>query len=661
MVRSRALALTSAATLFCATGAFAQPAQQSRGLKNLSLEELANVEITTATKQPEPVLNTPAAVHVITREDIRRSGATTLPDVLRLAPGLTVSQSDSNRWAVGVRGFADIFSKNVLVLIDGRSVYTPLVGGVHWAIQDVLLPDVDRIEVIRGPGGSVWGANAVNGVINIITRTAADTQGLRITGAAGSVEHGLVSARYGGGSGALQYRVHAKAFTRGPQYHASGPEFDDWNSVQGGFRADWRPTGIDTLTVSGDAYSTRVGERAEISTFTPVSSGFVDGTIDLTGGHVIVDWQRRLASGTRTRFHSYFDRTNRDGFTFGEVRNTWDSDFSIRFAPFGRHELTSGVNGRVSPSTITQRVPALAFVPPEHTHKVLSGFVHDSIALVRDRVSAGAGLKVEYNNYTGTELLPSAQVLWTPDSRQRLWGALTRAVRTPSRFERDLRLQVLIDPAAPVYVSLEGNQAFDAESVLGGELGYRRLVTNTLYVDVVVFDNQYDGLAGLGEPGVALAAAPIPHVRVTFPFANAVDGHSRGVEISPDWKPQPFWRLSGSYSYLHLSLRNRAGLTNPNFRDTYLGSSPTHQVRAQSRIDLGRGVEIDHTYRYVSALRAGPVPAYHSLDARVGWHPNTRLELAVVGQNLLAPRHAELGAASTQIRRSAYVQLTMFR
>jgi iron complex outermembrane receptor protein len=657
--------LAALVVLMPAAPAAAQSVGQTAAvqLKRLSLEELGQVVVTSVTKEPERVRGTAAAIYVITQDDIRRSGATTLPDVLRLAPGLIVSQSDSNRWAVGIRGLADIFSKDVLVMIDGRSAYTPLVGGVHWAIQDVVLADVEQIEVIRGPGGSLWGANAVNGVINVITKGAADTQGVRVGATAGSVEHGRVSVRYGGTIGnRAHYRLYAKGLDRGAQFHPDGTSFDAWRSGQAGFRTDWKRGDAGSVTFSGDIYKTRTGERAQVSYYTPPSVSDVDGTLDLTGGNLLVRWERRTRAGSRTRFQAYYDHTDRGGFTFRERRDTVDADFNMRLGPMmKRHELAWGLGTRISPSTVTQVVPTLNFLPNSRTNTLASAFVQDDISLVRDRLSLSAGTKLEHNNYTGLELLPSARLLWTAGRRHSVWTSITRSVRTPSRFERDLSFQVLLDPKTPVYLGITGSPDFDAETVLGAEAGYRSALSKNLYLDFALFDNRYHGLAGLGAPVTSLETLPISHVLVTFPFANGVEAKTRGFEIAPDWKPVPFWQLKGSYSYLHLTADNLPGFSNTSLRDNYRGQSPAHQARLQSRLDLPGRFELDHTYRFVSRLVSQHVPAYHSLDVRFGWHASDSLELLVTGQNLLHPHHPEFNAVPVEIRRSAYAGVAWTR
>jgi iron complex outermembrane recepter protein len=639
------------------------PARQASSLKALSLDELGSIEVTTASKVPETVWQTDAAIHVITQDDIRRSGATTLPDALRLAPGVIVNQSDASRWAVGIRGFADIFSKSVLVLIDGRSVYTPLVGGVHWAIQELLLADVERIEVIRGPGGSLWGANAMNGIINVITKRASDTPGLRVTAAGGTVEQGRVSARFGGGNNRnLDYRVYGRWVTRGHQYHADNANFDDWHSTQAGFRTDWEPTLEDAVTLSGDIYRTRVGERSLVATFTPVGQSAVDGRIDLTGANLIARWQRAIG-GAQTRLQAYYDRTNRNGFTFTELRNTFDIDFNARLPKWGRHVLSSGGGARFSPSSTTQVTQTLRFVPADRTHMLYSGFVHDDIQ-VRPKLMLAAGVKVEHNSYTGAEVLPSARVLWTPDRQQSLWAGVTRSVRTPSRFDRDLDFSIVVDPAVPLYAAVVGSSQFDTETMLGLEAGYRKLVTKELYVDAAVFSNSYDRLSGIGAALPAtFETSPIPYVRLPLPFANTVEARTRGFELTPDWKPLPAWQLKGSYAYLWLSAEGRPGFTGPTAGDSYEASGPRHQLKVQSRFDV-RSVQFDQMYRYSSRLGAGVDP-YHTLDARIAGRLAPRMELALVGQNLLQAHHTQFNPdnlpSPVEIRRSVYVQLVVTR
>lgn len=509
--------LTSSLTAQVKTAAL-----QDKGLKDFSLEELGEIAVTGVDKQPEQVWNTPAAIYVITAEDIRRSGATTLPDVLRLAPGVIVNELDSNRWAVGIRGFADTLSKGMLVLIDGRNVYSPLQGGVHWAAQDLVLRDIERIEVIRGPGGTIWGANAVNGVINIITKSAQQRRGMELTLAGGTVELGRVSFSYGSSGGpTMDYRIYGKWFTRGPQFHTDNADWDDWRSGQGGFRIDWSATQNDSILFTGDIYKTLTGQRSRISRFVPVAVETVEANVDLSGGNLNAAWTRNFAGGSVLQLKAYFDRTRRDSPTFIETRNTVDVDLNHNLARWRRNDFSWGAGFRVSPSSFEQTIPTLTFVPEDKTYGLASFFAQDRIHIVPSRFALTIGSKFEYNNYSGMEYQPSVRLLWTPGSNQSVWGSVARAVRTPSRLERDIRLIVLTNPAVPLYASLEGTPDYKAEPMLSYEAGYRRLITPAFYLDFAAFHNDYDKVLGFGNFVFTNETDPVPHTVSPCPLSMA--------------------------------------------------------------------------------------------------------------------------------------------
>jgi iron complex outermembrane recepter protein len=658
MIESLTLAVAAAAVVL----AVPTPAEEKGRLTELSLEELGSLEVTSASKQPEQVWRTAAAIHVITREDIRRSGATTLPEVLRLAPGVEVARIDTTHWSVGVRGFGDQFSKSVLVLMDGRSVYTPLFAGVLWAVQETPLEDVERIEVIRGPGGTIWGANAVNGVINIITRRARDTHGPLAAAAGGSVDHALGVFRYGGGNGkGFDYRVYGKGFQRGPQFHQDGTDFDDWRMAQAGFQAAWtRPDG-DGLTLQGDAYLGRVGQSVSLASFTPPSQTVVYDPLDVSGGNLLAHWTRKWSGGGAVSLQAYYDRTRLSGPQIDETRNTFDVDFIHHLSTLGRHGLTWGLGARVSPSTFTPTVATLDFLPHELTNSVYTAFLQDEIDLVRERLRLTVGSKVEHNNYTGFEVQPSLRVLWTIGPRQAAWAAVTRAVRTPSRIERDFRLNAFLRASPLTYLQIDGSPEFQSERLLGYEAGYRVLAGSRVYLDVAAFHNDYDDLAAFGAGSLSLDPLPSPpHVTLHFPFANGMRGATNGFEISPEWKPADWWRVSGSYSYLRLDLENVPGNEDTGAVETAEGSSPRHLVAVASRMDLGHGLELDVGYRYASALPARSVEAYGTVNARVGWWIRPGLEVSLAGQNLLQPWHLEFGhdpPPAVGIRRSVYARV----
>jgi len=637
------------------------PAASSQPLKELSLEQLGNVEVTTVSKEPEEVWKTPAAIYVITQEDIRRSGARTLADALRLAPGVEVSQIDSDKWAVGIRGFEGRLSKSVLVLIDGRSVYTPLFAGVYWEVQDTLLSDIDRIEVIRGPGGTIWGSNAVNGVINIITKSAKLTHGIKVLAGGGDVDQGFGSIRYGAGGKNFGYRVYGKWFTNGPEYHSDGHNFDAWRSGQAGFRSDWDVTPRDNLTLEGDAYETIAGQRLGISYFNPPELLDLEANGHFFGQDLVGRWQRSLRSGSDLQLQVYYDRTDRRDLNYREIRNTFDVDF-IHHLVLPRQNLIWGLGMRISPSHYFQTVPSVDFEPHHQTYNIFSGFIQDEIALLPNRLFFTLGTKLEHNTFSGFEVQPSGRLLWTPSAHQSFWAAATRAVRTPSRIENNFSFSDLAVPSLPLYLRLIGDGDFSPEQLVGYEAGYRQFLKPSVYLDIATYYNNYDDLLSVENqvPFVEDDPGP-PHLVLPLYLRNGILAITRGVEISPVWRPVPWWQLKGSYSYMHLTARNKATSDDASTVKQLEGDSPQHTVSVQSFLDLSKYFQFDLDFRYVSALPDQKVAAYSTADARLGWRVRKSLDLSLVGQNLFQPRHAEYGGDPgplVEIRRGAYVRLT---
>jgi iron complex outermembrane recepter protein len=630
-------------------------------LKQLSLAQLGNVEVTATSKEPETVWRTPAAIYVITQEDIRRSGATSIPEVLRLAPGVEVARIDSSQWSVGIRGFGNSFSKSVLVLIDGRSVYTPLFAGVYWDVQNVLLEDVERIEVIRGPGGTVWGVNAVNGVINIITKSSKDTHGGLAAVSGGNVERGNGRFRYGGGYGTnVSYRVYGMAFGRAPGFHSDGDNFDDWQMGQGGFRVDWDNQKRDTLTLQGDLYKGNVGQRVNIGYYSPPASINVVGSQDVSGGNILGRWRRTMDAGD-IQVQAYYDRTYRLGPQLGETRNTFDLDFIHHITLLPRQDFIWGVGARWSPSDFIQTVATVDFLPHHQSDNIYSAFLQDQIKLVQDKLALTVGSKFEHNIYTGWELQPSARLLWTPNSHETIWASVSRAVSTPSRIDENLQLTGFTTTPLPIFLKIAGNPNFHSETLLGYELGYRRLITPRLYVDVSLFHNNYNNLTSFGEFALSVESNPSPaHLLLTLPWANGIMGSTNGGEIAPDWKATRWLELKASYSYVSLDLKNRPGNTDVGTLASDQRSSPRHQVVVQSMFNLPKRFEFDPTYRFVSALPAQSVKSYSTMDLRFGWHFAGNVEASVVGQNLFQPNHMEFGFSPgpmVGVSRSVYGQI----
>jgi len=639
-----------------------QPGQSNgEPLKQLSLAELGNVEVTTASKEPERIWKTSAAIFVLTQDDIRRSGATSIPEVLRLVPGVEVARINSNQWSVNIRGLGSGFSKAVLVLIDGRSVYTPLYAGVYWDVQNVLLDDVERIEVIRGPGGTIWGSNAVNGVINIITKNAKDTRGSYASTSGGNVDQNESGVRYGGAHGNnLNYRAYAMGFGQSPEFHRGGGNYDAWQLGQAGFRTDSQLTDRDTLTVQGDLYKGNVGQQVAVAYYSPPAQLTVNGTQDVSGGNLLGRWRHELSGKSDVQVQAYYDRTYRLGPDLGEARNTFDIDLIHHFILGQRNEVIWGLGARWSPSNFIQTVATLNFLPHHEDDNIYSAFVQDQIAILQNRLWLTVGSKFEHNIFTGWENEPSARLLWTPTSHQTLWAAVTRAVRTPSRIDEDLQLSGLGQANPPEFFCICDNRQFVSETLVGYEAGYRKLVSSRVYVDIAGFHNKYNDLASYGDESISIVASPPPpYTLISLRALNGIMGSSNGGEISPDWKVNHWMDFKATYSYVSLDFEDKPTHTKTSQVSSYEGSSPHNEATAQILFHLPKGLEFDPTYRYVGALPALGMNAYQTADVRVGWHFAKEFELSLTGQNLFQPRHAEFGPVL--VERSGYAQITWRR
>ena len=637
-------------------------------LKNLSLEELSQIEVTTPSKTPTRAFQSAAAITVITGEDIKRSGALSIPEALRLAPGVEVARIDGNKWSIGIRGFGSRLSRSVLVMIDGRTVYTPLFAGTYWEVQDTLMEDIDRIEVIRGPGGTIWGPNAVNGVINVITKDARDTKGTLASVGGGNEEQGFANFRYGGGDKQFGYRIYGKAFTRSPEIHSDGRNFDDWRAAQTGMRMDWTNRHQDTFTVQGDLYDEEAGERVQATSYTQPYSQIIDGNALLSGGNIMGRWARVLSDGNDIQIQTYYDRTNRHEPNFGENRNSFDVDFLQRLRLPARQQISWGLGARVGPVHDIEVISGLTFLPSDRTDYLLTGFLQDDIGLIEQRLTLTLGTKVLRTNFTDVSLEPSARLLWTPTQQDTLWAAFTHGLRTPSDAEENFDLSGFIGTApngTPIFARFNANPSFAAEQLNGYELGYRRLLGRKIYLDIATFYNHYHDLFDEEIAGpIAPEATPAPaHLLLPAQFRNGLRGATEGGEIAPEWRPTTFWRLRGSYSYLHMNLGKAPGSGDIGTAPTIEGSSPGHEVTAQSSIDIKKSFQFDLAYRFISALPGQLVPSYSTGDARLAWRRG-QVELSLVGRNLLQPSHFESGGDPgplVAIKRSVYAKIAWTR
>lgn len=648
-------------------------AGEFKSLLPLSLEELINIQVTSVSKTPEKAREAPAAIHVITGEDIRRSGATSIPEALRMVPGMNVARLTAKQWAVSSRGFNDVFANKLLVLIDGRSVYSPLFAGVFWEQQDTLLEDIERIEVIRGPGATLWGANAVNGVINVITKSARDTQGGLVTAGAGTEEVGFGGVRYGGKPAKnIAIRGYAKYFERDDQALAHGKDAaDEWRMGRGGFRLDWDASPDDLATFQGDIYSGSVGETTQTALLAPPFSRKNTGDNNIAGGNVLARWSHVFSKSSNMQLQAYYERTDREdvGIIRHESTDIVDLDFQHQFAWGERQKVVWGAGYRLASDSIEPGALA-SFNPASRTTNLFNLFVQDEIALLKDKLALTLGSKFEHNDYSGFEIQPSARLLWTPHRRHTVWASVSRAVRSPSRSDQDVRANVAalppgaLGPGSPLaVVSVFGDRDFKSEELIAYELGYRVQPHRNLSLDFAGFVNTYDSLQTFerGAPFPEGSPAP-PHLVIPTIRSNKMTGETCGGEAVATWQAQKWWRLSGTYSFLSMQLHTDPGSTDA-AAEAPEGQSPRNQFMLRSLMDLPHNIELDCTLRYVDRLPDIKVPSYLEADVRVGWKPTKKLELSIVGQNLFDNQHPEFnrGAVfpSTEVQRSAYFKLTL--
>jgi iron complex outermembrane receptor protein len=640
----------------------ASSGQTARDLRGLSLEELMRLNTTTMSRTPQARDVTPASVYVITDEDIGRSGAVSLPQLLRRVPGLHAARIDGSRWAMGIRGFTGRLARAMLVMIDGRPVYSPLFAGTYWEVQDVLLEDIERIEVVRGPGGSLWGANAVTGIINIIRKSAAETRGELVTAAVGNETPGLIGARYGGGDGtAFNYRLSGRFMAHDAAFHADGADFDSGTMADGGFRVDWSE-GPHDVTLQGDLYRTVIGQRDAVSTYVPPSRVVVESDDPLAGGNLLARWEHRGASGRTSRLQAYFDRTTRDETAFDERRNTGEIDFQSWERLGVRHELVWGAGYRVTAGT-ANTAGTLRFFPPERTDHLLTGFIQDDFALVPQRLRVIGGVKLEHNGYSGLEAQPGVRLLWTPRDRHALSASVIRSVRTPSRVEHDFSTGNLLDPGGPLFVRLDPNPDFAPEKLVAYEAGYYGRPFEELVTSVAVFYNRHDDVLStevfdqIVDPAIDATVIPVK-------LGNGLHGSSYGFEVDADAQVTPWSRVRAAYSWLRVALQPRPMSTDTAAEAINEGSSPRHQAQLQAMIDLPGNWEADWFLRYVSALPSPGVDAYATSDLRVAWQMTPELEWFAVGRNLHHDHRLEFvtdAFAVTEIERAVLFGLRWMR
>jgi len=649
-------------TAFASVPALGAEESSSAEVLDLPLERLMDVSVVSASRKSQSLSDVSSAVFVINQEDIRHSGATTIPDLLRMVPGVQVASIDGNSWAVSIRGFNGTFANKLLVMIDGRSVYTPLYGGVFWDVQDTMFDNIERIEVIRGSGSTMWGANAVNGVINIITKNAQDTKGGLVTGLIGSQGNGSVGARYGAAvSDSANYRLYLKNIDGGDTFSDTTGVRDYLRVTRGGFRLDSAPSSSLNLTLQGDAYGGREGKTANIPTFSFPYHDILKGSSGLFGANILsrLDWLQSETS--KFSLQLYYDRTARSTDLVKEYRDTADIDLQHNLRLNDSHEITWGAGYRFlhdhTPGSTT-----FILTPESRSDSLLNLFAQDEITLLPDTLRFILGSKLEHSEFSGWELEPSAKLSWTPSKGYSLWASVSRSVRTPTRGEQDATIALTVIPAAPPLpqsvIVLAGNREVSAESLLAYELGFRADLSETLSVDLSSYYNQYRKVI---NPTRGAIFSQNGSLLVPYIFTNQLRYDSTGAELSFQWQPREWWKLKGGYAFIRFfgdDLDNSMAVK----------ATPTHQATLRSLFAVTRNIDFDLWARYVGAnhysLTSGVVeiPAYPTLDARLAWRPMAGVEISLVGRNLIQRRHLEtvsdLSIVRHEVERTMYGQVS---
>ncbi|WP_051308961.1 TonB-dependent receptor plug domain-containing protein [Desulfogranum japonicum] len=621
-------------------------------LKSLSIEQLLQTEIVSVSKRSEQLFDAAAAVTVITQEDLQRAGIRTLPDALRLAPGIQVSHLDANRWAISSRGFADYFSNKLLVLIDGRSVYTPLFSGVYWNGQDTMIEDIERIEIIRGPGATVWGANAVNGVINIITKKPEDTQGALLVAEVGNIDQPTAAARYGGQIGDRgYYRVYAKTSNRSEYSTEQGDDaYDGWQQLRSGFTAQWNGGEENTFTVTGDVYRGKADAMLTLSGYLEApyeQTSLV--TEEYSGTNILGRWNHAFSHRSSAELQLYYDHTERDQYVIDETRDTLDVEFKHHWNPHTMHEVVWGVGYRLTSDSLTE-TENMSFEPDSQTDNLFNTFIQDDIMLIDDTFWVTLGSKFEHNDYSGFEFQPSMRARYKFSAERLLWASVSRAVHTPSRVDYGVSSNIgslVFDHEAltansggmPSIIRLLGNENFDSEELIAYEAGYRWQPLHDLSLDIAAFYNDYDKLRSTDLGAYFVETNPYPpHLVIPQIISNSIEGQTYGLEFQVSWKPVEWLKFIAAYSWLQMDLQFTDQVLEGEPSDMDL--SPNHQFSVRSYIDLPHNVSLDSEVYYVSELDNN-VSEYLRVDLRCGWQPTEALQVSMNIENLFDEGHVE--------------------
>ncbi len=670
MIRAAVLVLCM---MTMATGANAQSSLADNNaeidyLKGLPLEDLLQTTIISASKKSETLFDTASAVFVITQEDLRRTGARNIPEALRMVPGLQVAQIDVSRWAITSRGFADWFSNKLLVMVDGRSVYSPIFSGVHWDVQDIIMADIERIEVIRGPGAVVWGANAVNGVINIITKSASETLAGMVNIGIGTHEQPLVETRYGARIADMtDVRLFAKGFRREPfNKKTNGESLDAWQHLQAGFRADWQADSQNDFTLDGRVYDGEAGLKTINSGFlAPPYTRMIEAIETFSGGHLLSRWIRRMSEASELSLQAYYDTNRRNLVILDEARHAIDVEMKHHWNPDGRHDLVWGVGYRWLSDDISGTEKG-GIEPDSSNTSLWNAFVQDDITLLTDQLWLTLGSKFEYNEYTGFEYQPSARARAKLKEGHILWAAVSRAVRMPARSEHGLsanQATIVLPTGTLAIVRMLGSKDFDSEVLIAYETGYRWRSKPRFSMDLTAFFNDYKQLRNTSFAPSFLERNPPPtHLVIPYVVNNGLEGDASGFEALVTWRPMDVWRLSAGYTLLDFNL-HKTGIAVDGIAPIEKESSPDHQLQLRSYLDLPWNFYFNAELYFVDRIKALDIDAYTRIDLRLEWTPSPRWSLSAGVENLLDGNHQEFldstGLVPAKVPRTVYGQVTL--
>ena len=639
---------------------------KKREILKMDIEQLldTNITVTSVSKRPQKLHEAASAVYVVTQEDIQRVGAVNIMEALRIVPGVLVSKINQNRYAISVRGFnRRLGSDKLLVLMDGRTLYSPSAAGVFWIGQDTVLEDIDRIEVIRGPGAALWGSNAVAVVINIITKESKKTNGLMISGGAGSEERGFATLRYGDQlKPDFNYRVYGKYRIRDEGEATTSDEaIDDKEMEQGGFRADWQPTSRDSLTFQGDYYNLKAGLDFT-SRFISLAAGSAPyrGDLTLRGGHFFARWTKELKEKSSFQGQAYYDHLQRtSSLPFDNTVNQFDLDTQHNFTYGKSHQISWGLNYRYAFFDF-EKTNILTF--PNESTNLYGVFIHDEIALIPNKLSLTLGIKIEHNSFSGLEYQPNIRAAWVLEEGHTLWAAFSRAVRIPTIREEKAKVNRILIPGAPPLLITEDNLGnLEAENLLAYEAGYRWSPNSKLSMDMTAYLFEYSDIIEFTQQTAFFDGT---NIVIPSSHANALKGEAYGAELAVHYHPFKTWRMSASYAFNEVDLR-------PTVANVFVPSStggdgdldaedePNHIFSIRSFLDLPHDLQFDTMFYHVNKNRARNVKAYYRLDVRLGWKLSDWVQLSVVGQNLLDSSHSELNElleVESRTQRSFYVK-----